>query len=1422
MNFDQFMNSVKAIKSPPETFLQARLLDAVTSADAGVHATFFAGQPVEPFLTTHEAADAQNLRQLAVEYLSFALSANTSLGFNATVQNISYGTIQSWFSINTNTVGQDIFTDYLMQPSVLGPFFTDGATNAKAIADEAASSDFLTGLLVECDTIGSSLPAKVLLLTLRLLDNDGPNFKRVLQAWVVNPRWSTDLEGFDRYPWLDAVEPSFRQGAPAFGAVFQAVAVACGAQTIYSRDVPDMNGFGTLSTWVRTTYGAGVVQWVNSSGGPPAFGLASGKAPSNVTDVRQSNGCVRAGTPILLADGSTTPVERLQEGDEVASGGGAVSVCSAELVVNDQLTGLYSFNDDPPFMSFEHAVMTQRGWCSLAPEVTMSFVPHHAVKRLDVGDVVWRLASKGDDRTEYEKIVVERINVETFAAGKGPTGYDLHLRGHHSYHARGYCCLVNYPEITVQHITSNMVSNMSNAEQLAFGRTLGEIEPMLSKALGKGVVSAVASALRDPRRSAARAAHTDAHGVRRRAVAGAAHLVLPTMKVEAHGASAPGRAFDQLGVYQGRLFVDGEPVASHADGDHLYWHRRLDSGVEETGALRLAAHGLLGHGAVSYGGAPLLFTAAGLVGYTTEAGSDRTPWYEFDMGFTRDDKGLLHALGEVTVPGDATATANLQKYSTVVFSVATNKQSLTVLHAELNVDPQLCQFGGSAWVAAELDFTMDYRAFAGTIYPFDQTKPGFRGDGVAVHGTCKDLAKLQAMMTGSTSRMLAQPIDSALLRPNPASAPVPAPIAQAMQLAGALPMSAEQLFLVPPPDMTNVHELSFGKLKSLMLLALSKRDAANGTQWLQWFGETAPAVGQGQALSDSDAAMLQTDEVNAFLVDKFAIGYLTQAFSKSTDPNIQAQFAKLSSVDDKLGYFWKGDGTTSFSQSKAYSQVTAKLLDSSYSDTVPELAPYLQSDPVGWAQKLYEYCTDPLELTGLALQNTVDNRQRLTHLSTLLHVLDPAARVVKPDGKSVSYATSLYERVMDYRLNEVLKFVGAGTKEDFVGFLTEFFRQYFASLLVDGKWGDAIRGQAVADLQALMAEYQVDNVNALVDGMGNMIADMVDVLRTAKGIMPARLKVWADNNPRKSKFIAGSLSIAVYGFGIWQSIQALLGWGQLKPAEQVQTVTQILDVTINIFNDVVTYTAAQKLATATSSLEDLMEATGQIQTELDFTRLTEAADKIAVQVDIELDDLAAPALARAGEVAGVALTNAEGLAAAASRWTKFAQVTEVMARGITIIAMGAACVATGFQIAADFASGQPTAIKVFDILGEVANGVAFLVEGGIGIAALVGIEVLSAIPIVGVVAAIVGILVAFIEMFIHRKPPPTPEQVFVTEQSAPFVNALALPDNAWLQSQKRVEAHLDTPPSLRPSARLPAAPSASLGTPPLSVAHAPS
>lgn len=128
----------------------------------------------------------------------------------------------------------------------------------------------------------------------------------------------------------------------------------------------------------------------------------------------------------------------------------------------------------------------------------------------------------------------------------------------------------------------------------------------------------------------------------------------------------------------------------------------------------------------------------------------------------------------------------------------------------------------------------------------------------------------------------------------------------------------------------------------------------------------------------------------------------------------------------------------------------------------------------------------------------------MTHLCTLLHALDQDAVIDVEDGEKITYSTSLYSRVMDVRLNFIISRFSTDNKEMGVEFLTEFYKQYFNSLLSRGKWEASVLAEAKKDLVELMEEYDVDNVNDLVVELGDIIADFMEVLIKSKDLpLPA-------------------------------------------------------------------------------------------------------------------------------------------------------------------------------------------------------------------------------------------------------------------------------------------------------------------------------
>lgn len=250
----------------------------------------------------------------------------------------------------------------------------------------------------------------------------------------------------------------------------------------------------------------------------------------------------------------------------------------------------------------------------------------------------------------------------------------------------------------------------------------------------------------------------------------------------------------------------------------------------------------------------------------------------------------------------------------------------------------------------------------------------------------------------------------------------------------------------------------------------------------------------------------------------------------------------------------------------------------------------------------------------------------------------------------------------------------------------------------------------------------------------------------------------------------------------------------------------VIGTTLSMFNDLVAWKSASVLTKATSTAQELMQAGREISSLEDLNNLTNLCNKVGVEVEVSLGDLSAPWVARAPGAAAQLIEDADLMV---TRWTRIANVADALAKGFSIALLAAGCVISGLQIKDDFSSGQPPLIKALDILSEISMGVAFLASAGAAAYGLLSTEVhlphvvdrllfisffaqvLTVVPVIGEVAAVVGVVVAIVTIFIHRKPPPSPAEVFVTDHCVPFVKELTSPPQKWLDEQKNVDDHLD-------------------------------
>lgn len=496
MRIGDISSSLLSVTSVPQAELSQMLLNAVQCSNASIKTTFFSQLPSSDYPSGPILQQAA-LQEFAVKYLTYVISICTTRSFDSTVCNISYQNIQEWFQDYGSTVGLGMMFDYVFGHTNSPSPLTDSAKSLAVMVKRGKDLTFINGFAIQCNTAGSYIPAKLFLNLFHLLDPGGQAIQNVLPAWQASECWSL-VQDYRDTNWLETAAQLFVQDTDAFNtvknAVDQAIAIRTGPYP-YKVEVPVVMGMAgpPVSSEIdseRYEYGESVVNWLNGPDGPAKYGMRSKRLPNNFEDKDAgSSGCVREDTPIRMADGGWKVIQDIVPGDLVMNSYGMFSVCSTEKIYNPYVQEMYGINEEPVFLSPEHALMTNRGWCSLNPFLSRRLNPQLSVNRLEVGDQVWRFQSFERSELAIEKVLVTQINIER-AAGECFIGYDLHFsEGYHSYFARDYLCLLNYPEITIANVLLNIKNKMSAVEEIKFLSLLRENEGLFRKIFGHEVIN---------------------------------------------------------------------------------------------------------------------------------------------------------------------------------------------------------------------------------------------------------------------------------------------------------------------------------------------------------------------------------------------------------------------------------------------------------------------------------------------------------------------------------------------------------------------------------------------------------------------------------------------------------------------------------------------------------------------------------------------------------------------------------------------------------------------------------------------------------------------------------------------------------------------------------------------------------------------
>ncbi|WP_106396835.1 Hint domain-containing protein [Actinocorallia populi] len=238
---------------------------------------------------------------------------------------------------------------------------------------------------------------------------------------------------------------------------------------------------GSTSYTNAYTYGLDVGTWLTDHA---HYDFLTGAHPDNVERAPFGH-CFREGTPILMADGTTKPIEEITQGEQVCGYLGEIEQRSPQTIVWPLKEGelLYGINDYPPFFTASHPFLTPHGWKAISPEAAQQVNPGLHITELKEGDQLLQIDYPGPtEPAQYRHVTISKITL--MVADRRQHVHSLHLhRPKQSYHAHGFCVAVNHPEHTADHIT-DAFARLTAAERRFITQQLTPVLPLLKSTLG--------------------------------------------------------------------------------------------------------------------------------------------------------------------------------------------------------------------------------------------------------------------------------------------------------------------------------------------------------------------------------------------------------------------------------------------------------------------------------------------------------------------------------------------------------------------------------------------------------------------------------------------------------------------------------------------------------------------------------------------------------------------------------------------------------------------------------------------------------------------------------------------------------------------------------------------------------------------------
>ncbi|OAA47155.1 hypothetical protein NOR_02791 [Metarhizium rileyi] len=764
---------------------------------------------------------------------------------------------------------------------------------------------------------------------------------------------------------------------------------------------------------------------------------------------------------------------------------------------------------------------------------------------------------------------------------------------------------------------------------------------------------------------------------------------------------------------------------------------------------------------------------------------------------------FYHATGKLYSTNDASETYDL-------YSVQWHRASMVPFVSDIGLDMQktfdVCFSDLDINVtipALFQDMTLhlddsdwDNEKITGYFFEYDPTKRGNRGNRHLVTGVLADTAAVQACRSKISQAY------AATARPGQTDAVAdqrlrPAPITERLLDSAAL--SIKDVMNLAGYDEKSVHNDTQALIKDMMLYHMDN-------------DQRDKILGQPKPIPDKDIPASLADnlpqELKDFFREKYAPAFICRYVGRTS--KYMKDFTQKEMND--LWYWWQGNGKKSLSQSQEYNDINRLSSRQAMVRTNEKLEAYLADDPDSWAEQLCDYLTKhrrqllkwahfPVDSSG----NNLINKQ-----CNILDALSP----------SQDWASQFFNKFMALALTESLGYADIepdGDQDAKYPWLHDSMHDLIVKVLRDdpsisGDVEQALREEIEAFEEQNNLNHQADaeqRAAAILEKSASFMRELTGWLTyIGKGVQAAfqgtALWKWAgeafdkvaskvslpgaDKLKGLSSICMIGVTLAMAAVNIWTLVDS---WDTMSDAQRTDVVIQVIRmVTDSIDRALDAFKSFQSKPASTPADELDMETLNESLTDeiMDHGEaMGDVADKIAGQEDYRV--AIADGLHHDGGVSTEATDGEEqfnedvdaipkdvppGYEEAAKRFNISGNVLRMFN---AILGIGLV-VAMSFSLANDWNSLSDPG-KVLGVLNVVVQGLTVLLDV-IDVGAEAGLWAVTgtmsvALPILGAVLAVVGIVLMIVQVLINlftgTKPPPDPIADFIKDEAHGLIHA---------------------------------------------------